>query len=318
MKLIDIYGRAVKIGMSMDLRSLKRVKAEQKDARAKFRALKGPEKKYFDTEKLVNPYADSRILNGPEDTEVKAIMVGIDVDVQEILLADRLREKGVRVDLVVSHHPSGRAYAQLDKVMALQSGVWETLGLDRDIAVGLMKKRIEEVARGISASNHTRARDAAKHLGIPFMCLHTVADNCVATYLQKLFDRKKPKTLDDVIRILLGIPEYRHSAKETGILPTILSGSGKKKAGRIFVDMTGGTNGPDNVMSRLSQSGVGTIVGMHIKESGYKTVTSEFLNYVVAGHISSDNLGMNILFDAIDRKKEFKFIECSGFKRFRR
>jgi hypothetical protein len=40
----------------------------------------------------------------------------------------------------------------------------------------------------------------------------------------------------------------------------------------------------------------------------------------LAGHISSDNLGLNLLFDKLEKKalEKFKFIECSGFRRFRR
>ena len=55
-----------------------------------------PERKRweFDQERLVNPYADTRILYGDPDTEVSSILVGIDLEVGEVLLADRLREKG--------------------------------------------------------------------------------------------------------------------------------------------------------------------------------------------------------------------------------
>jgi hypothetical protein len=57
---------------------------------------------------------------------------------------------------------------------------------------------------------------------------------------------------------------------------------------------------------------------MHCKETGFKRAKSEFMNFVIAGHMASDNLGMNILFDAIEKKGKLKFIECSGFKRVRR
>ncbi len=180
-----------------------------------------------------------------------------------------------------------------------------------------MSERIGQVARGIAPSNLTRAVDAAKLLKIPFMCCHTAADNCVANFLQKLFDKKKPKTLKNVIGTLRQIPEYRDGMRnEAG--PFILIGEEKDKAGKIFVDMTGGTSGPDKMFSRLSQSGVKTIIGMHCKETSFKVAKSEFLNLVIAGHIASDNLGMNLLFDAVEKKEKLKFIECSGFRRMRR
>jgi len=318
MKLYDIYRKAVKTALKNDPRGKAAIGAALKKTKKEFNALKGIEKAAFDRDRLVHPYDDSRVLFGKKDKEIKTVMVGIDIDVQEIVLADRLREKGMGIDLVISHHPSGRAFAQLDKVLPVQPGIWETFGLEKEVAEGVMKGRMEEVFRGISPRNHNRAVDAARLLNMPFMCLHTTADNCVATYLQKLFNREKPARLSNVMAMLRKMPEYRHSIRCTGTGPFILAGEEKSKAGKIFVDMTGGTNGPDKVFARLSQAGVKTVVGMHIKESGYKTVKSEFLNYIVAGHIASDNLGMNLLLDGIDVKNELRVIECAGFKRVRR
>ncbi|MDD4013625.1 MAG: NGG1p interacting factor NIF3, partial [Candidatus Omnitrophica bacterium] len=65
-------------------------------------------------------------------------------------------------------------------------------------------------------------------------------------------------------------------------------------------------------------SGVKTIVGMHCKETSFKVASSEYINYVIAGHISSDNLGMNLVFDAMEKKGRLDIVECSGFRRFRR
>jgi hypothetical protein len=201
--------------------------------------------------------------------------------------------------------------------MEIQPALWEKYGLSSEVAKGIMKDRMEEVARNLSAINHTQVQDAAGILGIPFMCIHTAADNCVAHYLQKKFDQKKPKKLKNVISLLKSIPEYR-DAVHRGVGPHILIGEENKDAGKIFVDMTGGTSGPDKLLGRLSQSGVKTIVGMHCKESAFKTAKTEFINYVIAGHISSDNLGINLLLDEVEQKEKLNFIECSGFKRVRR
>ncbi|MBF0215667.1 MAG: NGG1p interacting factor NIF3 [Candidatus Omnitrophica bacterium] len=318
MKVIDIYRRAVKKGIKEDPRSPGEINEFLGKYRKEYRLSRGMFKDCFDNESLLNPYADTRILFGNGSEIVRTVMVGIDIDVPELLLADRLREKGTRIDLVISHHPSGKALARLDQVMPIQPGIWEDFGFRKEVAKGIMSKRINEVQRGLSGGNHSRAGDAARLLGIPFMCVHTPADNCVHSYLQSLFDKKAPVRLQNVIDLLMGIPEYKHAICATGIAPGILIGGAKDKAGKILVDMTGGAQGPDSIYSRLSQAGVGTIVGMHLKESGYKAASSEFINYVVAGHISSDNLGMNLLFDEIDGKRELQFIECSGFKRFKR
>ena len=317
MKLRTIYDLVIKKGMSEDQRPKKVVEQELKQAKKEYRKAKGVDRLAFDKERMRNPYADTRILYGTGDEEIKTVMVGIDIHVSEVVLADRLRDRGVKIDLIISHHPAGKALAGLHRVMGIQPGLWEKYGLSSEVAQGIMKDRIDQVARGLSAVNHTRPEDAARLLGIPLMCTHTAADNCVAHYLQKLFDKKKPKKVRDVIRILKGIPEYRESMKH-GAGPHILIGKEDADAGRIFVDMTGGTSGPDKLFARLSQSGVKTLIGMHCKETSFNVAKSEFINYVIAGHISSDNLGMNLLYDAVEKKGKLKFIECSGFRRFRR
>ncbi len=317
MKLKDLSALAIKKALKDDMRTKQEILTNLEKTKGQYSNLKGIDKAFFDKENLLHPYSDTRILNGNGSEEVKNIMVGIDIDVGELLLADRLNEQGQDIDLVISHHPSGNAFAQLHKVMYLQPAIWSKYGLSEEIAHGIIKERIAEVARNIAPLNHTRTVDAARLLGIPFMCIHTAADNCVVRFLQTKFDQEKPKKLKNIITILKRMPEYKDAVKNsTG--PAILIGKNDTPAGKIFVDMTGGASGPNKMFSRLSQAGVNTIVGMHCKESARKTASSEFINYVVAGHTASDNLGLNLLFDEIEKKEPLNFIECSGFKRFRR
>ncbi|MDD4013875.1 MAG: NGG1p interacting factor NIF3 [Candidatus Omnitrophica bacterium] len=317
MKLREIYETAVRTGFSKEMRPKSKVLEGLKRARKEFSRARGIDKTAFDKERIRHPYDDTRILFGDPDTEVHGVMVGIDIGVGEILLADRLREKGARIDLVISHHPSGRAIAGLGTVMTIQPAIWERFGVPGHVAEGIMKDRVGEVRRGISSGNLTQTADAARLLGVPLMCMHTAADNCVASYLQGIFDRERPRTLGKVVDVLKGMPEYRE-AMRSGTGPFILIGKEKDPAGKIFVDMTGGTSGPDKMFARLSASGVKTIVGMHCKETSFKVASSEFINYVIAGHISSDNLGMNLVFDVMEKKGRLDIVECSGFRRFRR
>ncbi|MCX5681495.1 MAG: NGG1p interacting factor NIF3, partial [Candidatus Omnitrophica bacterium] len=192
------------------------------------------------------------------------------------------------------------------------------LGLDKEITEALMDKRIKEVENSVHGENHFRTIDAARQLGIPLMCCHTPADNHVAKYLQALMDRQKPKTLRRIIQLLLGEAEYRDAtANKTG--PRIAVGKPEDKAGKIVLDMTGGTEGSRDIFSRLSQAGVKTLVGMHRSEGHLKEVRNQYLNVIIAGHIASDNLGLNLLLDKLEKKiKGLEILECSGFRRVRR
>lgn len=317
MKLSEFYKKAISIGVDNDPRGKDLVIKEQERKKKDYENLKPKEKESFDIEGLDNPYPDSRMLHGTGDEEIKTILIGIDIEVGEILLAETLKSKNTPVDLIVSHHPEGRAYANLYSVMYMQSDILSRFGVPINIAENLMEGRIKEVERKLMPVNHTRAVDAAKLLNIPFICLHTPSDNMVASYLQRLLDDKKPYTVDDIIDLLKELPEYK-DAEKNNAGPKILLGSKNRKAGKIFVDMTGGTEGSKEIFQSLSLSGTNTIVAMHLSEDHRKEAEKNHLNVIIAGHIASDNLGLNLLIDNIAENGQLDILECSGFRRISR
>lgn len=291
MKLIDFYNQVVAFGSKAD-----------------------PRKNKIG----VKLFPDSAILFGKPDLEVKKIMVGIDIEVAELLLADRLRQKE-GLDLVIAHHPEGKAYALLYEVMRLQVDLLRQAGVAEKTAVKLVEARMLEVERRVLPQNHTRPVDAARLLNIPFMNMHTPADNHVYRYLEGIFKQKKPRLVEDIVKILNTIPEYRIAKKfDTG--PRIILGSPKRAVGKIMLEMTGGTEGSKDVFDKLYKAGVRTLVSMHLSEEHFKKAKDANLAVVIAGHISSDTLGLNLLLDNIEKssKQVFEVIACSGFTRIKR
>ncbi len=282
------------------------------DLVVKFGAERDPRK----NKSAIKSYADTAILYGAPDTQVRKILVGVDMEVGELLLADRIRQRS-GLDLVVSHHPEGRAYALLHEVMRLQVDLLEQAGVKETVARKLLNERMFEVERKILPQNHMRSVDAARLLNMPYMCMHTAADNHVYRFLEKLMAQRKPKTLRDIINILLEVPEYQEAQKNMSG-PRIIVGSANKPAGKIFFEMTGGTEGPKEVFDKLYKTGVRTLVSMHLSEEHFKKVKEANLNVVIAGHISSDTLGLNLLLDRIEKEERLEVIGCSGFKRIRR
>jgi putative NIF3 family GTP cyclohydrolase 1 type 2 len=317
LKFKDIYEFAVKRGIEKDPRPKSDIEKALAGVRKEYNKLSWQKKKNFDKERLKHPYDDTRMLYGDPLKEIKTIMLGIDMEAGELLLADRLKEKGMNIDLVMAHHPEGRALAGFYRVMNMQADILKKLGIAYEVGKDMLDERISEVARTVSAVNHMRSVDIARLLDIPYMCVHTPADNHVADYLQKFLDRRRPKTLKDVIVILEAIPEYNAAAKKNAG-PFIMIGKEKDKAGKIVVDMTGGTEGSQRVFPRLSQAGVNTIVGMHFSERHFKSAQKEHINIIIAGHISSDTLGLNLLLDELCKKSDFEIISCSGFIRVKR
>lgn len=318
MKLKDLFNFVIEQGMRKDPRGETAVRALLAEEKERYEKLSAEEKADFDASLLTNPYADSRLLNGTGEEEIGAVIAGIDMEVPEILLADTLRSRGRKIDAVVTHHPEGKAYATFYEVMGMQADIMGKFGVPITAAESLTDSRMREVGRSVKSANHHRSVDAAKLLNLPFFSAHTVADNQVATYLQDLFDAKQPKYVGDVLKLLKEIPEYKEAAAG-GAGPCLFAGSKENRAGKVFVDMTGGTEGAKDLLEKLAAAGVGTIVGMHMSSEHYKLAEKHHIHVVIAGHISSDNLGMNLLFDAAEKKfGHFDVIECSGYRRIRR
>ncbi len=315
MDIDTLYRKIIAVGMARDPRGEEELKRILDDEKQKLDKLSEEDAEGFDRDRLFNPYADTRILAGDARTEVGRAFVGIDMEVGEILLAHTLnRDREMKIDLVISHHPEGHALAQLHDVMKLQTDLLASYGVNISVAEQLMDKRIGEIERRLLPVNHSRAVDAARLLGIPMMCVHTPADNCVAAYLKELFEREKPARLKNLVDLLKGIPEYRRSISRMAP-PKIVSGSDDGRCGKIYVDMTGGTEGSKNIFAQYAVSGVSTIVGMHMSEDALENAKKAKLNVVIAGHIASDTLGLNLLFDELDKDRVLDIVGASGFER---
>lgn len=316
MKLGDIYKLAVRAGMEADPRGEQRLRKVLADTKKEYEALKENEKEFFDMERLEHPFHDTRIAFGSPEVEVKSILVGIDMEVGELVLADRLREKR-SLDLVFTHHPEGRALTRFYDVMWMQADILHSMGVPITVAEGILKERVKQVANRVLPVNHTRASDAARLLDLPFLCVHTPADNMVTRFLQQLFDAKKAESVGEVMELLMEIPEYRHFAS-LGAGPEVVAGSEKNRCGKVMVDMTGGTEGSKEAFERLARTDVGTIVGMHMSEENLKEAEKNHINVVIAGHMSSDTIGINLILDEIDKVEPMEIISTSGFERIRR
>ncbi len=315
MKFKEFYELVVKNGIENDPRGSKEISRQLEEVKKSYQKLSEKEKKYFDKDSLFNPFYDTRILSGSLQKEIKKILAGIDIDTSELLLADTLNKRGEKIDLVLSHHPMGKALVQFYGVMDLQVDVFAQQGVSLSASENLLLQRKGEVERKISAANFSKTRDAALLLNLSTMCMHTPADNLAYNFLKQLFLKHRPKVLGDIIDALLEIPEYQYSASEN-CPPKIINGRKSSRVKKLHYEFTGGTEGPKEIYQKLSNSGVDTIIAMHLSEQHFQAAKEANLNIVMAGHIASDNLGVNCLLDKIQAKHKFEVLSCSGFKRF--
>ena len=316
MKLREIYETAVRMGIEADPRGKEGVEEFLERSRRRHEQLPDHLKELSDTQDLTNPFADTRIYVGDPGAEVKTLLGGIDMNTGEIVLADRLREKGVPIDAVYTHHPEGWGLTKLDDVMEVQADIWAQFGVPIQAGEKLISERMDEIKRRMMPINYDQAIDAARLLEIPFFSAHTPTDNLVVDYLGKYFAKREPKLIEDVQKALLEIPEYRIAAQK-GAGPYIGKSSPGARAGKIWVDMTGGTEGPKKVLEKLADAGVGTIVGMHMGAELRDEADKHHMHVIIAGHMSSDSLGINLFLDELERKG-VKTIATSGLIRVHR
>jgi len=310
----QIYDLAVHLGIANDLRGEEDVKKYLARLAKKYEEMPQKIKDEFELEKLTNPFSDTRILVSDE-RPIKKVIAGIDLEGAELLLAKQLGD----IDLAIAHHPQGSALADLSDVVNMQAQVIAKYGVPINIAESLIKLRASEVGRSVSPLNHNQVVDMAKILGLNLICVHTPADNLGASFLIKLLAEKagEIETVGEVVDLLKTIPEYQ-AAMKINAGPMIFAGSREQSCGKIVVtEFTGGTSGSKDIYEKMSQYGIGTVIGMHMSEEHRKEAEKYHINVVIAGHIASDSLGMNLFLDELE-KQGIEVVPLSGLIRIKR
>jgi putative NIF3 family GTP cyclohydrolase 1 type 2 len=214
------------------------------------------------------------------------------MDTAELLLA-----KELGYDCVVTHHPRNTNTKMLDLLDRHILNL-EELGVPRNKSQKLLAERRDELSYNQHVSNSRRSESAAKLMNMPFMSVHTPADIISEAHVQKVMDEKfadkKDVKVQDVVEALEEICEYKNSARK----PVIRVGAKDSFAGKVYVLMSGLTGPGADILKEYFEAGVGTLVLMHIPEKDAKKVKEQNIgNVVVAGHMSSDSIGLNKIAD---------------------
>ena len=221
---------------------------------------------------------------------IKKVLMGVDMDTAELLLA-----KQMGYDCVVSHHPKNTHPEMLD-VMDNHVRYLVNLGVPKNEAQKALAKQKETLSYHMHVSNSRRSESAAQLLNMPYVSLHSPADVITQKTVQEFLDTKFKDNPDvklgDITEALEEIGEYKNSSRK----PVIRVGSKDSYAGKIFVSMAGFTGPGVGVLKKYFEAGVGTLIVMHIPEADAKALQEHNMgNVIVAGHMSSDSIGMNKL-----------------------
>jgi len=225
-----------------------------------------------------------------EGKNIKRVLMGVDMDTAELLLA-----KELGYDCVVSHHPRNTNREMLELLNGHILRL-EKLGTPRNKGQKLLEERKNELSYMRHSENSRRSESAAKLMGMPYMCIHTptdiIGERIVQSFLDEKFANKPDTKVQEIVEALEGLKEYKNSERK----PIIRVGGKESYAGKIYVLMAGLTGPGPKIIKEYFEAGVGTLIVMHMFEAVVKEVKAQGIgNVIVAGHMSSDSIGMNKL-----------------------
>jgi len=261
----------------------------------------------MNTKKLLDIALDlAGLSEAPHDTgiqvpgdNIKKVLIGVDMETPELLLGKQLG-----YDCVVSHHPKADStVVDFHKVMDVQIDKMVSFGVPINKAQKVLRKKQGSVELGGHVSNYDRHSSSARLLDMPYMNIHLPADIITEGIVQNHLDEKlgdNPKrTIGDVIDALNEMPVYKNAVSG----PVARVGGKTDYAGKIAVLMAGGTGGGSDVFKAYFEAGVGTIVCMHVPEDVKRAVAEQNIgNIIVAGHMASDSIGLNVIIDAWEKE----------------
>jgi hypothetical protein len=319
MKLRDLYEASIRLGMALDVRGEAALRRQVERRRQEYEALPAWQRPFYDVERFRNPFGDVRIANGPDDVDLDTIVLGIDIRVPELLLADRLRSKGTRIDAVIAHHTHGIGVAPslAEDFMPVAIDMLASEGVPRDDAELVILPYIEDKLRNVE-DFHRIGPDTAKLLGFPLACIHTPADYYIGEGVRPAIEAAQPQTTADVVRALLTIPEVQ-SAARIGAEPRIMSGDASWPAGRVFMKFGGGYILPPAAYTLLGKAGVNTVVQIGCGAEHARAAHDARVAIVRVPHAACDNIGINLLLDAVEADLgPLNVISCGAFERITR
>ena len=317
----SLFDTAIDLWMKNDPRGEVEVQNYLKQLKKDYDALPADEKKYYNEDHLVNPYHDSTIYYATDKNKpVKKIIVWIDVEWPEMLLVHEMNKGWAEIDLVVWHHPEWSALLWIAK---LQKGIAPAVAHNTGVPINQCEyiefPRVWEVEKRFSPLNHSRAMSFAKYLDIPYVWVHTPADNCCHKYFEALLEKNKNSlfVLQDIVDMLMLEPEMQ-IARNNASGPQIWNGEKTSKCGKIVVTgITWGTESSKSIYAEYAKAWVGTILEMHMSADHLAEAKKNNINVIMTDHMASDSLWMNLIFDKME-KEWVEILDFSWFTRYSR
>lgn len=314
MTIRELYDFAIERAFAMDPRGEAAIRRQMADLQREYDDLTGKARTLFDVERLTNPFGDTRLLVGDPGAEVRRIVCGINITGSEVLLADRLKDRGQPVDLVVGHHtsPLGGGLGSREDVFWGQRGMLTEFGVPEHLADKLLRTTATVTEQ---RSSDFTANQIAEALEMPLMTIHGPADLYLFHEGYRVLREDQPRTVGDLVEISDSWPEVQWLI-ERGVATQIAVGEAKNPLGRVYCCFYGGWNPTPEVFAALCDAGCGTLWVVATGEALNEVARQRHVSIVVTPHMPADNVGINGLFDdAMTRFGDFEVVETSNYMR---
>jgi hypothetical protein len=303
----------IEVGRNADWRDDSTFEEQLADRRREYAALTGTAKEFFDRERRWNPFGCSRISAGDPQMDVRGMAVGINCTPAEILYVERLRDRGRRVDAFLAHHgipPAGTIYEDINNT---HYNVLTDYGVPEETA----RRVVGDAIRGYHLRMAGEPFGFERYTDMALFNVHNPMDNLFALRASQLFAQEKPKTVAEVVDLLLTFEEFAISAR-AGVPPKIAAGAPTAEAGHIYVDALGGICLNDDELSALLATGkVQTVIRL-VYNNCIRICREAGVNLILMPHNAHDNLGINLMLDQILAEEEVDILPVNFFYRIAR
>lgn len=317
MTLGELYNAAIGVGLAADARGEEALKRQMQRLAEQYEEMSDREKRLFDTERLTNPFGDTRIAYGDPDTELKRVTIGIDSGSSELLLAAELGRRGKPVDAVISHHTSAIAGALASPHDTAIPQVW--MAVEAGVPEPRAWHLVQQVIGRDEPSWNLSIVQIAEALEMPLMAVHSPADACYDELVRKNVTDDKPETVGELLELFEAWPECQWLIDKARHGPHIDAGDAKAPLGKVYGCSYGGWNPKPELFEELCRAGVGTFVVVASTEEFRELADKYSASVVVIPHYPADNAGINVMLDRImPAGDEFEIIETSNYVRLRR
>ncbi len=317
MTIGELYQDAIEVGLNADLRGRAALEQHMATLAEDYAGMSDSDKRLFDTERLTNPFGDTRIAHGDPNTTLERVLVGIDITGSELMLAAELTRRGRTIDAVISHHNSiicGGLASKYDTAIP-QVEMAARAGMPRPRAWQLVQKVIGKE----DASWNLRVLQIAEALEMPLMTVHSPSDACLDELARTQIASEDPQTAGDLLEMVTAWPECQWLIDKARHAPHLDAGSPKAPVGKVYRCLYGGWNPTPGMFEELCRAGVGTFLVVASTVDFRELAGKYGANIVTIPHYPADNAGINIMFDRIMPDGDsIEIVETSNYVRHRR